>query len=325
MTTTTSRVRVFTPADYEAWTRAVNRCYPEYPMSVAELRHQDETFDHDHFFKMRVVAEDAGRIVGGLHVGHRPGRYHPDRYSTDFWVLPDHRRRGLGSALYEEMLGAVRARSAAALTAGAKESMTDGVEFLQKRGWVEVKRDWESRLRVAGFDFRRFARADERVAKEGMRLTTYAAELARDPDAERKAYELTDELRADVPAIDPPTPETVEEWHERHGSASPTFIADAFFVAIDRDGRWLGMSNLERQIEDPTFVWQGLTAVRREARGRGIAMALKLRTVRYAQSMGVDHIKTWNDQRNRPMLRINEAMGFEKQPAWIAFELKLGV
>jgi hypothetical protein len=39
--------------------------------------------------------------------------------------------------------------------------------------------------------------------------------------------------------------------------------------------------------------------------------------------MGVDHIKTWNDQKNRPMLSINEAMGFEKQPAWIAVEKRL--
>ena len=55
-------------------------------------------------------------------------------------------------------------------------------------------------------------------------------------------------------------------------------------------------------MDDPTFLWQGLTGVRREARGRGIAMALKLRTVRYALDKGVEHIKTWNDQRNQPML-----------------------
>jgi hypothetical protein len=75
---------------------------------------------------------------------------------------------------------------------------------------------------------------------------------------------------------------------ERPGLKSPTFLPNAFFIAVDRDGRWLGMSNVERQLEDPTFVWQGLTGVRREARDRGIAMALKLRTVIYARRMGVE-------------------------------------
>jgi len=86
----------------------------------------------------------------------------------------------------------------------------------------------------------------------------------------------------------------------------------AFFVAIDCDGQWVGMSNLERQLEDPTFVWQGLTGVRREARGRGIAIALKLRTVSYAQRMGVDHIKTWNDQKNRPDARHQRGHGLRE-------------
>ncbi|HET7770354.1 MAG TPA: hypothetical protein VFN74_16385 [Chloroflexota bacterium] len=34
-------------------------------------------------------------------------------------------------------------------------------------------------------------------------------------------------------------------------------------------------------------------------------------------------IPTWNNTRNRPMLRINEAMGFRKQPDWIEFARQL--
>ncbi|HEU5317585.1 MAG TPA: GNAT family N-acetyltransferase, partial [Chloroflexota bacterium] len=54
-------------------------------------------------------------------------------------------------------------------------------------------------------------------------------------------------------------------------------------------------------------------------RGKGIAMALKVRGVRYAREHGYREIRTNNDTANRPMLRINEAMGFVKQPAWIIF------
>jgi GNAT superfamily N-acetyltransferase len=322
MTTTTSRVRAFTAEDYPAWVAASNACYPEYSWSEDEARHEDASWDHRRFFKTRLVVEEDGRLVGALDVRHRPSYFHPDRYWFDVWVVPDRRRRGHGSALYDAGLEVLRERNALAASGGVKESMTDGVDFTRKRGWIEVKRDWESRLRVEAFDFDRFAGATERVTGQGIRISTYADEAARDEDAPRKAYELTEDCRRDVPATDAPTEVPFEEWR-RHWLDAPGFLADAFFIAIDRGGRWLGMSNLQRSIEDPSFIWQGLTGVRREARNKGLAMALKLETVRYAQRLGVDHIKTWNDQRNRPMLAINEAMGFAKQPAWIGLELRL--
>ena len=201
MTTTTSRLRAFTDADYPAWVAGSNLCYPDYPWSVEEARHDDDMWDHSRFLKKRIVAEEDGRIVGAVEFYHRPSRFHPDRYGFDLWVLPDRRRRGHGGALHEAAVTILRERNALAATSGVKETMTDGVEFTRKRGWVEVKRDWESRLVVAGFDFNKFAGAAERVAAQGIRISTFADELARDPDTTRKAYELTDHCRRDVPAV----------------------------------------------------------------------------------------------------------------------------
>ena len=48
-------------------------------------------------------------------------------------------------------------------------------------------------------------------------------------------------------------------------------------------------------------------------------MALKLKAVEYARSHGLKQIRTWNDSLNRPMLAINEALGFAREPAWITF------
>jgi predicted GNAT superfamily acetyltransferase len=74
-----------------------------------------------------------------------------------------------------------------------------------------------------------------------------------------------------------------------------------------------------REGTDPGVIYQHLTAVLRDERGKGIAMALKLRTIEYARTQGLRELRTWNASINRPMLAINEALGFVKQPAWITF------
>lgn len=318
---TTTRVRPFAPDDYAAYVEVVNRSYPEYGWTVEEVRHDDESWvKTPQFFRTRVVADAGGRVVGAADLRHSRGHFSPDVYWVEIAVDPDHRRRGHGSALFEAVDRAARERGARVLRANAKESMSDGVRFAERRGFTETKRDWESRLFVKDFGFERFAAAPERVRAAGIRITTLADELARDREAAiARAFELFEDVRRDVPAVEAATPIDLELFRTDE-IEGPGALMDAFFIAIDADGRWIGLSNMLRSLEDPSFLWQGLTGVRREARGRGVAMALKLETVRYAQRTGVEHIKTWNDTRNRPMLAINEAMGFVKQPVWIQYE-----
>jgi GNAT superfamily N-acetyltransferase len=315
-------VRAATPADYPVLVALNKASYPDYGETEEEWRHWDETWEYDKYFKSRVVAEDGGRVVGFGLVNHMRWAFVPTKYRIDVTVHPDHRGRGHGTALYDAIIDKVRAREGKAVASAAKESMADGVRFLTKRGFREVKRDWESRLFVKGFDFERFATADARVDKQGIRITTLAEEMQRDPEALHKAFELNEDCRMDVPSVDPPTRHTFDEFR-RDDIDAPNALLDGFYIAIDKSGRYLGVSNLFRSLDDPTFIWQGITGVRREARGKGIAMALKLRTVRYAIENGIEHIKTWNDVHNKPMLSINEAMGFAKQPAWVSYEKDL--
>jgi GNAT superfamily N-acetyltransferase len=321
-TSPTTTVRPAMPADYPALVAVGKAAYPDYAETVEEWRHWDKTWDQNKYFKLRVVAEQSGRIVGYGQVNHMRWAFVPTKYRVDLTVLPEDRGRGHGTAIYDELAAAVTARAGRSLAASAKESMTDGVRFLTKRGYREVKRDWESRLFVAGFDFARFAAVDDRVAKQGIRVATLADEMQRDTDALQKAFELHEDCRMDIPSVDPPTRRTFDEFR-RDDIDAPSALLDAFYLAIDNDGRYLGVSNMFRSLDDPTFLWQGITGVRRETRGKGIAMALKLRTVRYAIDKGIEHIKTWNDVHNKPMLSINEAMGFAKQPAWISYEKDL--
>ncbi|HEY3146685.1 MAG TPA: GNAT family N-acetyltransferase, partial [Dongiaceae bacterium] len=106
-----------------------------------------------------------------------------------------------------------------------------------------------------------------------------------------------------------------EDWlgYEEH----PSKIHEGYFVALDV-GQPIGVSSLWRALDEPDLLRTGLTGVRRAYRRRGIAFALKLRALEFARAQpGIRRVITDNESTNQPMLAINEALGFAKQPAWI--------
>lgn len=318
----TVRVRPFRDEDYPRYVEIANAVTPEFVQTVDEARHHDAAWDSARFHRRRVVAEgEGGRLVGWGEVGHMPDQFHPDRYFLELQVdLPD-RHRGAGTALYDDLLAGLQERGARALRAEAKESTSEGIAFLDRRGFDEVQRAWESRLDVAAFDPAPFAGAEARAADAEIGFTDLAAERARDPEALAKAYALHLACNRDVPDVEPVT-DVPYEYFLNYEVEGPGALPDGYLLATDGD-RYVGQSSLYATEEDPGVLYQGLTGLLPAYRGKGIAMALKLRTVAYARAHGKREIRTWNNTRNRPMLRINEAMGFQKQPVWIVFQKDL--
>ncbi len=311
--------------DYDAHIAIDKAIDPDEEGSVEALRFDDAQWRHDRYFKLRVVATAPdGGVVGWGQLSHMSWQYRSELYRVNLAVHPAQQRRGAGAALYQHLLAVARERGAVALRADTQESRADAVAFLAHRGFEEIQRYWESRLDVAGFDEAAFATAPQRAAGQGITLTTLAAELAASADREatlRAVYALEQAAFADVPFPDPPTTIDFDEWRSWVLDA-PGTLPDAFFLA--RDGEtYAGLSNMSRNAAQPGVLFQGFTGVLRGYRGRGVAMALKLRTVRYAREQGYREIRTGNNTRNRPMLRINEAMGFRKQPVWIEYEKRL--
>jgi RimJ/RimL family protein N-acetyltransferase len=200
--------------------------------------------------------------------------------------------------------------------------MHESVQFLARRGFEEIQRDWESRLNVPEFDLGAFARAEERAERQGIVLTTVVSEGVQSEDVRRQIYELDCRCSEDEPSVDPITPAPFERW-AKDNLDSPWSLPEAYFLAKAGD-RYVGLSALFLNTSLPDVLQQGFTAVDRDHRGKGVAMALKLRGVKYALARGTREIRTHNNTRNRPMLRINEAMGFVKEPVWIEYEKKLG-
>jgi len=298
---------------------------PDEGSSVEGWRFRDESWRHDRYFLERyVVVGPEGKTVGWGQVFHMPWQFHPEKYQMSLDVHPEQQRKGIGSALYEHLLAIVRARNGKALRTDTQETRTAALEFLARRGFEEIQRFWESRLDVAAFDVAPFSAADARAEGEGITITTLADELAAHGESEevlKAIYEMELAAFLDVPFADPATPFHYDEWR-KDALESPNGLKDAYFLAKHGE-RYTGVSNMHKNPEHPGVIYQGFTGVIREFRGKGVAMALKLQTVTYARANGYREIRTGNNTRNRPMLRINEAMGFTKQPVWVEYEKAL--
>lgn len=319
-TLVTPRIRPFEDRDYPGVLAVWNAVYEDYPWSVESARHEDSRYDGTRLHLRRFVAETGGALVGVAEFHHVSHMYHPHKFWIGLDVHPAHQGRGIGSALYDRLMRELTSYRPQVLWVNVRETFQRSLPFLQHRGFREVRRAWESRLDVVRFDPAPF-RAKAELGARDMEIVTVASEQTGDPESLQKLYDMHNDVAADVPQPDPYTPMTMEEFRRRWFD-NPEYLPDAHFLA-KHNGQYVAESNLFRSLELDHVLYQGITGTRRAFRGRGLALALKLRTIEYARTHGKREIRTWNDTLNAPMLAINTQLGFVRQPAWITYERTL--
>lgn len=320
-------IRPFTTDDYEGVATVLNADTPEYPTTAGNIRDRDARRP-ERLTWLRLVAEEDGpsvapAVAGVVTATQMTWMYHPQKFFFDLNVYPRLVGEGVRAALYKAMLEALAPHDPIQLNTRAREDETDRLRFLEARGFVEYDRDWESRLDPARAELGEYNGLEPALREQGIVLRTLAELMESDPDYARKLFDLDWEASQDVPLEETVTRPSFDEYYAEHFE-SPNIMPDAYFVAVDEaSGDYAGVSNLWRSAADPGELYTGFTGVKRAYRRRGIALALKLKAVAFAQTHGNPTIKTWNAQKNRPMLAINERLGFVKQPAWIAFRKKM--
>jgi GNAT superfamily N-acetyltransferase len=308
-----------TDEDYEGFAAVELAVWPEYRDTVEEWKHKDETRDPKYLFH-RFVAEVEGIMVASGIYCDPWWSMRPGKYFVNMSVHPDYRRRGIGTALYNLFMGELSEYDPATVITSTREDQADALRFLAKRGFRQQMRFPVSHLDVIAFDPAPFDGKVASVEASSIEIRSLAEVAATDPDWKRKLWDLEWELLQDVPSPEPLTRQTFENFEERE-LGHPGFNPDALFIALDA-GRWVGTSGLWMAEGDLEKLYTGLTGVVRSHRRRGLATAMKVRGIAFAQAYGARIIETDNEE-NNPMYDLNLQLGFKPQPAWLSFEKQL--
>src|SRR5947209_9755898 len=308
-------LRPFEDRDYPRLAAIGATIEPTHARDVDWYQRLDRTRD-THERHLRLVWETDGQVVAWGEVGHMWWGFHPRKFGLWLNVDPPSQGRGIGARLYDALLGTLETWEPLVLRSETRETRPRSLRFLADREFVEIHRRWESRLLLNR------ARCVDVPSLEAIRIATLAAERAQRGEAVvRELYELEALAGHDEPAADPDGVMQFEQFVSNQID-SPNALPEANFLAFDGQ-RLVGVSRLSRDTGQPGTLHVGFTGVHPIYRGRGIATALKLRTLEYARREGFREIRTQHDTTNADMLHINAALGFETEPAWIIFEKRL--
>lgn len=308
---------VKTPEDFPEILTVLNVSNPNFPMTLERLGHEEASRDSNFYFAAFVAVVD-GVIRGLANVFEDPFAHRVGKLNLQLRVHPEFWDSRIGSSLFEHVLNHIKPLSTEVLQSGAGEDWTRASRFYSDRDFKETWRRTESRLETANFDFTPYSHLEQQIKAAGIEIKTFS-QLESDSDRNAKLYELDWALWQDIPFGEEISRPSFETW-QKEMILDPMFEPNGCLIAI-KNNEFIGYTSF---IKNPTaFLIIGMTGVLRESRGIGLATLLKLRGIKYAQSIGNLEIRTFNDAPNTAMLEMNRKLGFVRFPGWIRLERKL--
>jgi GNAT superfamily N-acetyltransferase len=313
-------IKPSTPVDYEGMATFYKILYPQADTTTASLKEEDDERNPDYRYN-RWIAVENGQVIGLGYHNQSNWFSGPQNFTMWIGVLPERRRQGIGTALYQTIINGLEPYDPLGLRSFTPSDRPQSIAFLTSLGFNEIIRDIQSELDVQAFNFTRFKIHRHAYMDDGITIKT-VPELASDPDRNQKLYDLDWDLSMAVPGdLAAGMGRRGLDQYVQYAITGNNVPPDAFFVAV-RGGEYIGMSHLLISEKGVSF-YQGLTGVRPEFQHQGLGLALKLKAIAYAKQNGYKIIRSENDARNIPMLKLNEKLGFARKSELITFEKQL--
>lgn len=281
--------------------RLLQSLFPESLRTEAGFRHRIAT-EPGRARRRDWCAELDGAIVGWCAAGLETYSSTSGLSYMVVGVREDARGRGLGGALYSEAETYLRALGARVIHTNVRDE-SPARRFAESRGFRHTRTERLSRVDPREVDVSGLAALERAKAGEGVRLVSLA-DLRERP---RDVFELDAATSRDVPHDEPIDDLRYDEWLAsfwRH----PDVSFEGSFFALDGD-RPVALTLLRA---DPAQgkALHDMTGTLPAYRGRGLARLVKLATISWAAANGITTLMTENDETNRPMLALNESLGY---------------
>lgn len=272
-------------ADLELWARIKSTVVPNEPATAEQLQ---KTAEPDRLLLLASLdGVDAGCGIAGL-------SNFGGRAFCAARVLEPYRRRGVGTALVRALADHGRALGREGVNAFVDAADEGAIAFAHAFGLEETDYQLEQLRRVTPEE-----EAPDPPA--GVELVSLAGRREELLQAAWDAVAL--EGYEDMPLPGPVT-YRLDTWL-REEATRP----DGSFVAVENE-EIVGYAGLIEHANGPATAEHGLTAVRRDRRGRGIARALKQAQLHWAARAGVLELVTWTQKGNEGMQALNRGLGY---------------
>jgi GNAT superfamily N-acetyltransferase len=327
-------VRLFVPSDeeYAAIVAIYNTLWPDERQWPAAMWRKNDDVWPATALNQRFVVEHHGHITGMGACYEKYWRHQPGTFHIEFHTDPAQEDQAVDELLYDTILDFLHKLSPQPqiVATEARDDRHQRLRFLHERGFQEEMRTSKSSLEVADFNMTGYQGLIDKLESQNIGIHTLSEMMERDPEWKRNLYELRWAIVQDIPSVEPATKPSMAEFQTTILD-DPALAEDAWFIAVDESvrtgpgpGSFVGMSNF--WLNDPAHkrLDTGLTGVRKAYRRRGIATALKIRSIKFAQQLGAQRIETGNEE-NNPMYDLNLKLGFRPKAAWISYRKEFRV
>jgi GNAT superfamily N-acetyltransferase/RimJ/RimL family protein N-acetyltransferase len=255
----------------------------------------------------------AGDMVDGFYLLELPSRENKHLGNLEIMVHPRRRRHGLGTALLRHAAGRALTNGRRLLT-GRAQLDSGGEAFARSVGAIGGLTDIRRALDLTAVPDDRFPRlrATAERAAAGYSLISWTAPAPEEYLDQVAAISAAFADAPHNPNVQAPVWNAARVRDTERRMKLQQLRAYTMAARHDASGELAGLTQIEVSPEEPSWAFQGLTAVIRAHRGHRLGMLLKtamLGLLAEAEPQ-LELIVTGNAETNEHMIAINEALGY---------------